>query len=69
MNCMVTSDPMNVHHIMSKSFDNYVKGGPEFREIFQAFGDGYDPKSLSIEFSLVEVEKAFDEIEESIYIL
>ncbi|QHO42716.1 Alkane hydroxylase [Arachis hypogaea] len=40
MNCMVTSDPMNVHHIMSKSFDNYVKGGPEFREIFQAFGDG-----------------------------
>ncbi|KAL4317220.1 alkane hydroxylase MAH1-like [Arachis ipaensis] len=141
VNYMVTSDPMNVHHIMSKSFDNYVKG-PEFREIFQAFGDGivtadseslrylrtmhhfllrqqsfettvektfqekvqnsllpildhawlhgnvldlqdvfsrlmfdetcimvlgYDPKSLSIEFPLVEVEKAFDEIEESIF--
>ncbi|RYR57812.1 hypothetical protein Ahy_A05g023504 isoform A [Arachis hypogaea] len=141
VNYMVTSDPMNVHHIMSKSFDNYVKG-PEFREIFQAFGDGivtadseswrylrtmhhfllrqqsfettvektfqekvqnsllpildhawlhgnvldlqdvfsrlmfdetcimvlgYDPKSLSIEFPLVEVEKAFDEFEESIF--
>ncbi|KAJ1388320.1 Cytochrome P450 [Sesbania bispinosa] len=39
MDCIVTGDPMNVHHIMSKSFDNYVKGD-EFREIFQAFGDG-----------------------------
>lgn len=39
MNFMVTSDPINVHYIMSKSFDNYVKGD-EFREIFQAFGDG-----------------------------
>ena len=39
MNYMVTSDPINVHHMMSKNFDNYVKG-PEFREIFQAFGDG-----------------------------
>ncbi|MED6207522.1 hypothetical protein PIB30_036583 [Stylosanthes scabra] len=141
MNYMVTSDPMNVHHIMSKNFDNYVKG-PEFREIFHAFGDGIvaadfetwkyirtlqhflfrrksfekmteetirkkvqnglipifdhacfygkvldiqdvfsrlmfdetsimvlgrDPKSLSIEFPLVEAEKAFDEIEESIF--
>ncbi|XLR65884.1 hypothetical protein S83_016556 [Arachis hypogaea] len=39
MNYLVTSDPMNVHHIMSKSFDNYVKGS-EFRDIFQIFGDG-----------------------------
>ncbi|CAL0317302.1 unnamed protein product [Lupinus luteus] len=39
MNYLVTSDPSNVHHIMSKSFDNYVKG-PEFRDIFQPFGDG-----------------------------
>ncbi|XP_027358756.1 alkane hydroxylase MAH1-like [Abrus precatorius] len=39
MNYLVTSDPTNVHHIMSKSFDNYIKGH-EFREIFQAFGDG-----------------------------
>ncbi|MED6211296.1 hypothetical protein PIB30_072396 [Stylosanthes scabra] len=28
---------------------------------------GYDPNSLSIEFPLVEVEKAFDEVEESIF--
>ncbi|OIW12374.1 hypothetical protein TanjilG_04123 [Lupinus angustifolius] len=39
MNYLVTSDPNNIHHIMSKSFDNYVKGS-EFREIFQPFGDG-----------------------------
>ncbi|TKY50478.1 Alkane hydroxylase MAH1 [Spatholobus suberectus] len=39
MNYLVTSDPSNVHHVMSKSFPNYVKG-PEFRDIFQAFGDG-----------------------------
>ncbi|MED6151335.1 hypothetical protein PIB30_081526 [Stylosanthes scabra] len=141
LNYMVTSDPLNVHHIMSKHFDNYVKG-PEFREIFQPFGEdflsadseawkytrtlfhslfrkksfepmlenniqkkvlntllpifehawlhgkvldlqdvfsrfmfdetclmllGYDPNSLSIDFPLVEVEKAFDEVEESIF--
>ncbi|QCD95288.1 Cytochrome P450 [Vigna unguiculata] len=39
MNYLITSDPINVHHILSKNFKNYVKG-PEFREIFQAFGDG-----------------------------
>ncbi|XP_045812564.1 alkane hydroxylase MAH1-like [Trifolium pratense] len=39
MNYLVTSDPSNVHHIMSKCFANYVKG-QEFHEIFEAFGDG-----------------------------
>ncbi|CAJ2665295.1 unnamed protein product [Trifolium pratense] len=39
MNYLVTSDPINVHHIMSKCFANYVKG-QEFHEIFEAFGDG-----------------------------
>ncbi|CAK8533765.1 unnamed protein product [Lathyrus sativus] len=39
MNYLITSDPMNVHHMMSKCFDNYVKGS-EFRDIFEAFGDG-----------------------------
>ncbi|RDX62868.1 Alkane hydroxylase MAH1, partial [Mucuna pruriens] len=39
MNYLVTSYPFNVHHILSKNFHNYVKG-PEFRDIFQAFGDG-----------------------------
>uniref|UniRef100_A0A0R0EGK4 Cytochrome P450 n=1 Tax=Glycine max TaxID=3847 RepID=A0A0R0EGK4_SOYBN len=39
MNCLISSDPINVHHVMSKNFHNYVKG-PVFRDIFQAFGDG-----------------------------
>ena len=39
MNYLLTCDPLNVHHMLSKSFHNYVKG-PEFRDIFQAFGDG-----------------------------
>lgn len=39
MNFVVTCDPMNVHHILSQNFDNYNKG-PDFREVFEAFGDG-----------------------------
>ncbi|XP_058773092.1 alkane hydroxylase MAH1-like [Vicia villosa] len=39
MNAVMTADPMNVHYIMSKSFDNFVKGDL-FREMFQAFGEG-----------------------------
>ncbi|KAK7271644.1 hypothetical protein RJT34_27713 [Clitoria ternatea] len=39
MNYFVTCDPINVHYMLSKRFHNYIKG-PEFREIFQAFGDG-----------------------------
>ncbi|MED6211297.1 hypothetical protein PIB30_072397 [Stylosanthes scabra] len=141
LNYMVTSDPMNVHHMFSKNFDNYVKG-PEFQEMFNPFGDGlvtndsetwkyhrtllhslfrkksfetmsektiqemvqhsllpildhaclhgkvldlqevfsrlmfeetcllllgHDPNNLSIEFPLAEVEKAFDEVQETIF--
>ncbi|CAJ2674155.1 unnamed protein product [Trifolium pratense] len=36
---IITSDPMNVHHITSKNFSNYGKGS-DFREIFEVFGDG-----------------------------
>ncbi|KAK7316476.1 hypothetical protein VNO77_35534 [Canavalia gladiata] len=39
MNFFITVDPNNVHHIMTKTFHNYIKG-TEFREIFQPFGDG-----------------------------
>jgi len=39
MNYLVTSDPINLHHMLSKCFDNYVKGH-EYHEIFEAFGDG-----------------------------
>ncbi|XP_054801476.1 alkane hydroxylase MAH1-like [Prosopis cineraria] len=35
----MTCDPMNVHHMLSKNFVNYVKW-PEFRETFKAFRDG-----------------------------
>ncbi|XP_057443516.1 alkane hydroxylase MAH1-like [Lotus japonicus] len=37
MDFIVTSNPINVRHITIKKFHNYVKG-PEFREIFHAFG-------------------------------
>ncbi|MED6177797.1 hypothetical protein PIB30_101458 [Stylosanthes scabra] len=40
MNYVVTCDPMNFHHIMSKHFVDYVKG-PAFREIFQPFGEDF----------------------------
>ncbi|XP_015866218.4 alkane hydroxylase MAH1-like [Ziziphus jujuba] len=36
---LVTSDPMNVQHILNKSFANYPKG-PEFKMIFEPLGDG-----------------------------
>ncbi|XP_054800897.1 alkane hydroxylase MAH1-like isoform X2 [Prosopis cineraria] len=39
MNGLVTCNPMNVHHMMSKNFANYIKG-PEFHEIFEPFGEG-----------------------------
>ncbi|ESW22916.1 hypothetical protein PHAVU_004G005900 [Phaseolus vulgaris] len=39
MNYLFTSDPLNVRHVMSTSFHNYVKG-PVFRDIFEAFGEG-----------------------------
>jgi cytochrome P450 len=36
---VLTSDPTNIHHILSKNFSNYEKG-LKFREIFEVFGDG-----------------------------
>ncbi|XP_061375341.1 alkane hydroxylase MAH1-like [Gastrolobium bilobum] len=39
MNYMLTCDPINVHHILIKNFDSYVKGS-EFREIFEPLGHG-----------------------------
>jgi cytochrome P450 len=39
MNYVVTADPINIHHIMSRNFSNYTKG-PEFRQIFEPLGDG-----------------------------
>ncbi|XP_027923041.1 alkane hydroxylase MAH1-like [Vigna unguiculata] len=39
MNYLITCDSLNVQHMLCKRFDNYIKG-PEFREIFEPFGDG-----------------------------
>ena len=39
MDFLVTCDPMNVRYISSKNFANYQKG-PEFKKIFEPFGDG-----------------------------
>ncbi|XP_052117744.1 alkane hydroxylase MAH1-like [Arachis duranensis] len=38
MNFLLSTDPMNAHHVFSKNFENYVKG-PEFRDVFDVFGD------------------------------
>lgn len=39
MDMLVTSDPANVHYIMSCNFTNFPKG-PEFLKIFDFLGDG-----------------------------
>lgn len=39
LNFIITSDPLNVHHVLNKNFGNYPKG-PEFREVFEPLGDG-----------------------------
>ncbi|MED6172717.1 hypothetical protein PIB30_052629 [Stylosanthes scabra] len=39
INFLITSDPMNLHHVTSKNFVNYGKGS-EFHEIFDILGDG-----------------------------
>ncbi|XP_030953786.1 noroxomaritidine synthase-like [Quercus lobata] len=39
MTFMVTSDPMNINHMLSKNFSNYTKG-QKFQEIFDVLGDG-----------------------------
>ncbi|KAK7852495.1 cytochrome p450 94c1 [Quercus suber] len=39
MSFMVTSDPRNIHHMLSKNFSNYTKG-KNFQEIFDVLGDG-----------------------------
>ncbi|KAJ4898690.1 hypothetical protein Rs2_12641 [Raphanus sativus] len=39
MDILVTVDPANINYILSSKFSNYIKG-PEFQEIFEAYGDG-----------------------------
>ncbi|KNA10664.1 hypothetical protein SOVF_142100 [Spinacia oleracea] len=39
MQLLVTIDPANIHHVMSKNFQNYPKGS-KFNERFDVLGDG-----------------------------
>lgn len=39
MDMLITTHPLDIHHILSKNFSNYPKGD-KFREIFDIFGDG-----------------------------
>ncbi|KAL4582696.1 hypothetical protein LXL04_007254 [Taraxacum kok-saghyz] len=39
MDMLITTDPLDVHHVLSKNFSNYPKG-QKFRKIFDIFGDG-----------------------------
>ncbi|KAM0042426.1 putative cytochrome P450 superfamily [Helianthus debilis subsp. tardiflorus] len=39
MDMLFTTDPLDIHHILSKNFSNYPKGD-KFRRIFDALGDG-----------------------------
>uniref|UniRef100_A0A7N0VA42 Cytochrome P450 n=1 Tax=Kalanchoe fedtschenkoi TaxID=63787 RepID=A0A7N0VA42_KALFE len=39
MNCVVTSDPQNIHYILSSNMSNFNKG-PDFKKIFELWGDG-----------------------------
>ncbi|KAJ9670878.1 hypothetical protein PVL29_027051 [Vitis rotundifolia] len=39
MDMLITSDPANVHYIMSTNFSNFPKG-PEFLKIFDVLGEG-----------------------------
>ncbi|XP_021664436.2 alkane hydroxylase MAH1-like [Hevea brasiliensis] len=66
MDFLVTSDPRNVHYVLSKNFLNYPKG-PEFKENFEPLGDGIfnsDSDSWSIQrrifHSLLIKNKRFD---------
>ncbi|KAI3778462.1 hypothetical protein L2E82_07790 [Cichorium intybus] len=39
MDMLITTDPLDVHHVLSKNFANYPKG-QKYRNLFDIFGDG-----------------------------
>ncbi|KAL7587592.1 hypothetical protein Lser_V15G36599 [Lactuca serriola] len=39
MDMLITTDPLDIHHVLNKNFSNYPKG-PKFRKIFDILGDG-----------------------------
>ncbi|XP_049342631.1 alkane hydroxylase MAH1-like [Solanum verrucosum] len=52
LNMLLTSDPANIHHILSKNFSNYPKG-VEFRKIFDMLGNGM----FSVDYELWEMHR------------
>ncbi|CAH1430985.1 unnamed protein product [Lactuca virosa] len=39
MDMLITTDPLDIHHVLSKNFSNYPKG-QKYRKLFDIFGDG-----------------------------
>ncbi|XP_049386838.1 alkane hydroxylase MAH1-like isoform X1 [Solanum stenotomum] len=52
LNMLATSDPANIHHILSKNFSNYPKG-VEFRKIFDILGNGI----FNVDYELWEIHR------------
>ncbi|PHT37012.1 hypothetical protein CQW23_24712 [Capsicum baccatum] len=52
LNMLNTSDPANIHHILSRNFSNYQKG-PEFRKIFDILGNGI----FNVDYELWEIHR------------
>ncbi|KAM3288505.1 hypothetical protein P3S67_021935 [Capsicum chacoense] len=52
LNMLNTSDPANIHRILSRKFSNYQKG-PEFRKIFYILGNGI----FNVDYELWEIQR------------
>ncbi|KAL2245117.1 UNVERIFIED_CONTAM: Alkane hydroxylase MAH1 [Sesamum indicum] len=52
MDMLITCDPANIHHILSRNFSNYPKG-PVFRKTFDVLGDGV----INADFELWELHR------------
>ncbi|KAL0731824.1 hypothetical protein Bca4012_027918 [Brassica carinata] len=47
MDILITVDPENINYILSSNFSNFIKG-PEYQEVFEAFGDGIVNSDLEL---------------------
>ncbi|CAF1911633.1 unnamed protein product [Brassica napus] len=56
MDILITVDPENINYILSSNFSNYIKG-PEYQEVFEAYGDGIVNSDL--ELYMEEFEEGF----------
>ncbi|CAF2249731.1 unnamed protein product, partial [Brassica napus] len=71
MDALITVDPANIHHILTSNFSNYVKG-PEFKEIFDVYGDaifntdGELWKNLRMSFQVILHQQGFQNLSLSV---